>query len=173
MSMTGMLNRLLGKLQSKKYRDAYVAAETATGIAYQIRALREQRKWTQDELGQRLGKGQNAVSRLEDPDYGRLSVKTLVELANAFDVGLLVKFVPFSRMITEIADRSPQGLEVASFSEGSLVAEASTDSRETSMYQQITTASVVPFRTPKTTPLQPNPQLETMDIPLLPNIVNG
>lgn len=171
--MTGMLNRLLGKLQSKKYRGAYVAAETATGIAYQIRALREQRQWTQDELGQRLGKRQNAVSRLEDPDYGRLSVKTLVELASAFDVGLLVKFVPFGQMIMEIADRSPQGLEVASFSEEPLASEASTESRQTSVCRQITTASVVPFRTPKTMPLQPNPQLETIDIPALSNIVNG
>jgi transcriptional regulator with XRE-family HTH domain len=106
--------KLLAKLKSKKYRDAYVAAEVTTGIAYQIRALREQRGWTQWDLGNQLKKGQNAVSRLEDPDYGRLTVKTLTELASAYDVGLLVKFVPFSKFLTETAT-TPSQLEAIGF----------------------------------------------------------
>ncbi|MHB1952512.1 MAG: helix-turn-helix domain-containing protein [Thermoplasmataceae archaeon] len=109
--------RLLAKLQSKKYRGAYVAAQTTTGIAYQVRALREQRQWTQENLGRLLGKGQNAVSRIEDPDDGRLTIKNLTELAAAFDVALLVKFVPFTKFFAETADKSPNGLEVVSFSE--------------------------------------------------------
>ena len=36
---------LLQKLRQKNYRDAYVAEHVRRGIAHQIRALRDQRKW--------------------------------------------------------------------------------------------------------------------------------
>jgi transcriptional regulator with XRE-family HTH domain len=170
-------DKLLAKFQSKKYRDAYVTAEVTTGIAYQIRALREQRHWTQEELGRRLRKGQNAVSRLEDPDYGRLSVKTLTELANAFDVALLVKLVPFTKFFTEIADKTPQGLEAASFSEELLTLERLVGSemgnwqKEIMIEATISTpqhASIVPF--PKR---NQNVRMETTNLNDLPNVLNG
>ena len=114
--MIGTLKeKLIAKLHRKTYRSAYIEAQVRTGIAYQVRALREQRNWTQEELGKRLGKGQNAVSRLEDPDYGRLNVSSLTELASAFDVALLIKFVPFTKFFIETADKSPEGLGVSSF----------------------------------------------------------
>ncbi|MHB1752183.1 MAG: helix-turn-helix domain-containing protein [Acidiferrobacter sp.] len=161
--MIGTLkDKLLTKLQSKKYRDAYVAAEVTTGIAYQLRALREQRHWTQEILGQRLGKGQNAVSRLEDPDYGRVSVKTLTELAAAFDVGLLVKFVPFTKFLTEIADKSPRGLAALSFGDELPIIKSLSAPQS---------ASISPF--PSRKPLIPDVRTETVDLKLdLPNVVN-
>ncbi len=116
--MFGILKeKLLAKLREKKYRNAYVAAQATTGIAYQIRALREQQNLTQEALGRRLGKPQNAISRLEDPDYGRLTVKSLTELAAAFDIAVLIKFVSFSKFLTETADKSAEGLRVATFAE--------------------------------------------------------
>jgi hypothetical protein len=42
---------------------------------------------------------QNAISRLESPDYGKLTLTTLRRLAMAFDVGLIVRFVPFTEMV--------------------------------------------------------------------------
>ena len=39
-----------------------------------------------------------SISRLEDPNYGRYSLKTLKRLARAFDVGLLVRFVSFGEL---------------------------------------------------------------------------
>ena len=41
---------------------------------------------------------QSAISRLESPDYGNLNIKTLRRIASAFDVGLIVRFVPFSEL---------------------------------------------------------------------------
>jgi transcriptional regulator with XRE-family HTH domain len=176
--MIGTLkDKLLTKLQSKKYRDAYVAAEVTTGIAYQLRALREQRHWTQEELGRRLGKGQNAVSRLEDPDYGRLSVKTLTELANAFDAALLVKFVPFTKFFTEIADKSPQGLEAASFSEELPTLERLVGS-EMGNWQKETMIEAT-NSTPQRASIflfpqrNQNVRMETTNLNDLPNVVNG
>jgi len=107
--------RLLRKLQGKRYRDAYVGSQVSTGLAYQTREIREQRGLTQEALGARINKRQNLISRLEDPDYGRYTVKTLLELASAFDVALLVKFVPYSHFLREMEDKHPGALQVPSF----------------------------------------------------------
>lgn len=72
---------------------------------------------TQANLARLLGTTQAAVSRLEDPDYGRLSVKTLIDLAKVFDVGLSVKFVSLVRLFKENRTVSRVDLEVAPFME--------------------------------------------------------
>lgn len=115
--MNGRLNRTIEKLQDKDYRDAYVEAHVKIGIPHQIRALREQegRKWSQAELGRRSGKPANVISRLEDPESGGNTIRTCLEMAAAFDVALLVKFVSYSRFLREFEDVSPQALEVPSF----------------------------------------------------------
>ncbi len=107
--------KLLAKLKRKAYRDAYVEEHVRTSLPFQIRALREQRDWTQGALAEELKTTQTAVSRLENPEYGKLSLNSLYKLASAFDVALLVKFVPFSRLIEEFKDASPQALSAASF----------------------------------------------------------
>jgi transcriptional regulator with XRE-family HTH domain len=101
-------------LESKAYRDAYVLEHIKNGIAFQIRTLREDRDWTQGDLGGAMGKPRNVVSRIEDPNYGKTTLTTLREVAAAFDVGLLVKFVPFSRLVREYEDVSPARLSARS-----------------------------------------------------------
>lgn len=105
----------LAKLKRKPYRDAYVEEHVKTSLPFQIRALREQRGWSQSDLGEKTGMRQNAISRLEKPDYGSLSVNTLIRLASAFDVALLIKFVPFRKLLDEFSDLSTEALEVSSF----------------------------------------------------------
>lgn len=109
--------KLLAKLRNKEYRDAYVEEKVATSLPFQIRALREQpgREWSQAELGRRAGMRQNAISRLEDAESGTPSISTLLRLARAFDVALLVKFVPFSKLLSEFADLSSEALSAVSF----------------------------------------------------------
>jgi len=41
---------------------------------------------------------QNAISRLESPDYGKPTITTLKRLASALDVALVVRLVPFSEL---------------------------------------------------------------------------
>jgi transcriptional regulator with XRE-family HTH domain len=109
--------KLLAKLRKKAYRDAYVEEHVKTSLPFQIRTMREQpeRNWSQAELGSRAGMRQNAISRLEKADYGNLNVNTLLRLASAFDVALLIKFVPFRKLMEEFSDLSTQALEVPSF----------------------------------------------------------
>lgn len=114
--------RQLTQLADKEYRDAYVAEHVRTGIAFQIRALREQRDlMSQAELGRRMGKPQSVVSRLEDPDYGKLTLQTLFEVASAFDVALVVQFANYPEFIARTRNVSPQALAVTSFSPSQFV----------------------------------------------------
>ena len=98
------------KFNDKTYRDAYVSANLGSGIAFQILYNREFRHWTQEDLGRKTGQHQNGITRLENPFYGRFTIKTLLKIASAFDVALLVKFVPFSRFLDELKDVSPKAL---------------------------------------------------------------
>ncbi len=120
MTVTGYRPKLIEELAGKDFRDAYIADAVRTGIAFQIMTLRDQRGWSQAELGRRAGKPQSAISRMENPDYGRLTVTSLLELAAAFDVALSVRFVTVGAFLSDDEDVSPDALEVSSFSEQDL-----------------------------------------------------
>lgn len=108
---------LFDQLKDKEFRDTYVFEHMCTGIPFQIRALRKQRGWNQTKLAEVLGKTQSMVSEIENEDEGRFQLKTLMEIASAFDVALLVKFVSYRKLLTETADLSPSGLGAKSFTE--------------------------------------------------------
>jgi hypothetical protein len=48
---------------------------------------------SQQEFGKLLGKPLSVISRLEDPDYGKVTIQTLVDIAAKLDVVLSVQFV--------------------------------------------------------------------------------
>lgn len=107
--------QLLSSFQSKGYRHAFVDSHIGRGVAYQIRAMQQDRNWSQKELGYRLDVPQSEISKLENPNYGRYTLKTLKRVAEVFDVALVVKFVPFSRLIDEIDNFSDGDLIIPSF----------------------------------------------------------
>lgn len=113
---------IVAKLEKKAYRDAYVEANLIHGLAHQIRINRSNRNWSQSELANYCGgrTQQETISRLEDPAYGRYTIKTLLKLASAFDVALLVKFVPFSKFLIETSGKSESCLMAASFEDEDL-----------------------------------------------------
>jgi transcriptional regulator with XRE-family HTH domain len=107
--------KLLEKLGKPAYRRAYLAEHVRRGVAYQIRALRDQRHWKQGEFSSLLGKPQSVVSRLEDPSYGKVTLQTLLEVAEVFDVALQVRFVSYSSFIQQTRNVSGAAMEVPSF----------------------------------------------------------
>jgi transcriptional regulator with XRE-family HTH domain len=92
------IERLLARIEKgPRERVNFVASHVDKGIAYQIRGLRDRQKLSQEKLAEMVGMNQNAISRLESPQRGRPTITTLKRLAEAFDVALVVHFVPFSQ----------------------------------------------------------------------------
>ena len=103
--------------KNKHFRDAFLEENIRLRLALQIRTLREKNNWSQPVLAEKSGKPQSVISRLEDPNYGKFTVRTLLDLASTFDVALFIGFVPYSKLIAEIKDVSPKGLTAASYTE--------------------------------------------------------
>lgn len=113
-SNVGIISKLLN---DPAFRDAFIFEHIKNGVAFQMNAMRDVRGWTQARLGLEAKKPRNVITRLEDPNYGQFSIQTLREIAAAFQVGLLVKFVPFSKLLEEYDDVSPQALVAASIND--------------------------------------------------------
>jgi transcriptional regulator with XRE-family HTH domain len=72
---------------------------------------------TQKDLGEAIGMAQTWVSMLENPDYGKMTVATLLRLAEAFDTDLEIKFRPFSRILDTLPEQGPEYFSIPSFAE--------------------------------------------------------
>ncbi len=94
---TERASQLFRSFRKREYRQAF-AAEVGTGLATQIKLLREARFGRQKDLADHLRMKQAQVSQLESPDYGRFSLSTLLRLAGAFDVPLIVRFGNWSEL---------------------------------------------------------------------------
>ena len=108
--------QLWKSLEDEEYRRAFIADDT--GLAFQIKLLRDKKGWTQAELGERAGgKRQETISQWENPNYGKYSLSTLKDLATAFDVGMMVRFAPFSELVEWNANLTPERIAPPSFDE--------------------------------------------------------
>ena len=83
---------------SKQYRESFVAAQVKQAIPFQIRRLMKVQELSQQKLAEQSGLTQGAVSRAANPNYGNLSLNTLVRIASGFDVAFVGRFVPFSEL---------------------------------------------------------------------------
>jgi transcriptional regulator with XRE-family HTH domain len=112
---------LLNELGNREYRRGFVEAHATDTIAFQIRQLRKALGWEQRDLARELGnpKLQPMVSRYENPDYGKYSVATLLELAAAFDVALVVRFAPFSELVEWDFNARPEKMAPPRYSKDS------------------------------------------------------
>lgn len=110
MTLLSRINLIKKLMDSRKYRDSYVYEHVRNGIPFQIRALRKDREWSQSDLAEAAKTSRTVITRIEDPNYGKLSIKTLLAIASAFDVALLIKFVPFTRLLREYENVSSEAL---------------------------------------------------------------
>ncbi len=117
--------------KGKRYRDSFVSAQLSTGIAAQIQTMREDREWLQKDLAAKAEMSPARISVMENPSYENLNVKTLKRLASAFDVALVIRFIPFSELVRWVASVSPEKLSAASFDGDSIADPISTDLAQT------------------------------------------
>jgi transcriptional regulator with XRE-family HTH domain len=116
-----LLSKLREKLASSKlYRESFAGAVVKRMIPLQARVLRRQRDWSQAQLAKESGLTQGVISRAEDPNYGNLTVNTLVRIAAGFDCAFVGRFVPFSELGKWYAAlENEKELEVSSFNDDS------------------------------------------------------
>lgn len=107
----------IARLQSKPYRDAFVASQISVGLPFQIRALREQRGWKQSKLAAEADMLQPRISAMERIGESKFNLETLRRIASAFDVALEVRFVPFSELMDWSERFSPDTFRVPSFTD--------------------------------------------------------
>jgi transcriptional regulator with XRE-family HTH domain len=101
----------LERFSSKKYRDGYLQSRIRGYIAYQIQALREKLGLTQAQFAELTGKKQSTISRLEDTEYGKVSVQTLLDIACATNVALIVKFASYPEFLDQTRNMSVEALQ--------------------------------------------------------------
>ena len=116
--MTTMSSKQWNKLREKLYRQHFVEAQVKRGVPFQMKALLKKQKLSQAELADRAGLTQGAVSRALNPNYGNLTLNTIIRIAAGFDVAFVGLFVPFSKLLDYSDSLSEEGAaDVPSFVE--------------------------------------------------------
>ena len=113
--MNALFKRLCDAFRDKEYRQIYAEGFSDSKIATQIKVLREQRGWTQQQLAEAAGMKQSRIAALEDVNYASWSVRTLRRLAQAFDLWLDVELKEFGVVWPQLRDFSRESLARRSF----------------------------------------------------------
>ena len=100
--MNELVEQLKKDLEDEEARYAYTDTVTNAFVSAQIKALREERGFNQEELAALIGTKQSGISRLEKSDYSAWKVETLRKLAKALGVRLRIRFEGFGTLVEEI-----------------------------------------------------------------------
>lgn len=93
-------SKKISKLKSDaQFRASYLRAKLNINVPSQLRALRLRRNFSQTALAKEAGMKQSRISAMERPGETNFNLETLVRLAAAFKVGLIVRFAPFSELL--------------------------------------------------------------------------
>ena len=125
-----LITQLWEKMKTKRFREGYTKAQLSIEVPFQIRALRNARGWTQAELANRCDLSPSRIAKIETPGQDALKPQTLQKIASAFDVGLLIQFVPFSELVRREQTFHPETFNVVSFDD-----DASGSTRTVTMHQ--------------------------------------
>jgi transcriptional regulator with XRE-family HTH domain len=112
--MSDLAKRLIDDFEDEEVAHDYMDDFINSSLAAQLKVLREDRGWTQEELAERAGMKQERISVLEDVNFNAWTAKTLRKLARAFDVSLQISFQPFTKAILIVANLSRDSLKVPS-----------------------------------------------------------
>ena len=113
--MDSIRKSLAREFRDPEARLGYAEEFLNSSIALQIKTLRLQRGWTQEDLADRAGMKQSRISAMERADYSNWSLRTLRRLAEAFDISLSVQFQSYGQFLEAMTSISRKGLEQPSF----------------------------------------------------------
>jgi transcriptional regulator with XRE-family HTH domain len=101
-------SQLAKSFGNKTFRHAFMARQLKLFLAEQIRALRGD--LTQKQFGDKIGKPQSVVSRLEKQFDRQISVQTLIDIAGKLDIAVIIRFLDFSTFLRYTEDYSDAAL---------------------------------------------------------------
>jgi transcriptional regulator with XRE-family HTH domain len=110
-----LLDQLRGDFQDEDSRYAYADSVANAFVAAQIKALREERKLTQEQLAELTGTKQSGISRFQRADYSGSKIETLRKFARAFGVRLRVSFEEFGSLLPDIGGFTKERLTPRKF----------------------------------------------------------
>jgi transcriptional regulator with XRE-family HTH domain len=90
------------ELKDEDSRYAYADAVTNAFLTGQIKALREERNLTQEQLADLVGTQQSGISRWLNSGFSTCKVDTLRKFARAYGVRLRISFEPFGTLPTDV-----------------------------------------------------------------------
>lgn len=98
--MSERSQKISSLLVSTDSRASYIRSKLSVLVPSQIRSLRLKSKMArQSDLAREAKMQQSRISMFETPGAANLTLDTLSRLAAVFNVGLIVKFAPFSEML--------------------------------------------------------------------------
>lgn len=100
-----------------EFREAYLEASLEQNLAWQIKFNRESRNIDQKQFAVLLGTKQSAISRMEDPSYGRLNFKSIIKVAHVLKCAVTIKFISYSELAEQNQSFSKETTLVKSFDE--------------------------------------------------------
>jgi transcriptional regulator with XRE-family HTH domain len=77
--------------KSKEYKERFGSGHTRRALAAHLRNLRGE--MTQQKFAEKLRMRQTMISRMEDPNYGKMTVKTLLNIADKLGLMLVIQLV--------------------------------------------------------------------------------
>jgi transcriptional regulator with XRE-family HTH domain len=97
-----VLERLKTEFTSEESRYAYADSAANAFLTGQIKALREDRGLTQEQLADLVGTQQSGISRWQNSGYSSCKVETLRKFAKAFGVRLRITFEEFGTLPEDV-----------------------------------------------------------------------
>jgi transcriptional regulator with XRE-family HTH domain len=103
------------ELEDRNFRNQFFRTEREIDIPAQLKRLRKMRRMRQEELAERVGTKQSAISRIERSQEAKYELETLVRMAEALDARLSVVIEPYEDVIAryQAQERTLNGLSAA------------------------------------------------------------
>jgi transcriptional regulator with XRE-family HTH domain len=112
------ISRLAKALTAPGRRHAYMATQLKAFLSDQIRTLRGD--LTQSEFGDKIGKPQSVISRLEKQLDRHISIQTLIDIAVKLDIAVIIRFVDFVTFLRYTEDYSDNALAPRSYDQAAI-----------------------------------------------------
>jgi len=113
--MTDVVERLKRDFQDPDYRHVYDEGFLNSSLATQLKVLREERQWTQEQLATEAKMNQSRVSEMEDVNFNSWTIRTLRKFTRAFDLRLKISFEEFGTLLDDFPKLNRGALSRHSF----------------------------------------------------------